>query len=165
MTKGRLNLSKHAGLFLALFAFGMPGVGLRDARANVLFGVSSPLGAPAVPATVVTSSTAGLPNLSAGTPVAAAGPAAFTFGGFAFTNPVSSPITTVIGGTGSVSGSTTTPVTTGPSSTTSPSTITKPVTAAPTLDPEPGTIFLFASGLFGVVLIGRRRMRNTNLPA
>jgi len=184
MKKGRLNFVKHAGLFLALFVFGNLGV-VQRAQASVLSfqaimdaslgtSFSGPLNAyaplnaviasPAIPViaapSVAVGSALGAPANQTATfaPTSSASNMAFAVFG------LGGPKTTSLGGFSSslgfhsVSGSTTAPVSVGPSAA-APSFNSAPrLQAAPTLDPEPASIFLFGSGLIAVVALGRKRL-------
>lgn len=173
MNRRRLNSVKHAGLFLALFAFGMVSVGLKTAQASPLSlgafqssGWSTVIVTPVIPVIAAPSGAIGLslggaPNqgsVSYGgfAPRGLNAFSVFGFGSFSGTSTLTA--VSALGFTNSVAGSTTAPLAAGPPSN-APVLNAAPIhTAAPTLDPEPASIFLFGSGLVAVFAVGRRRL-------
>lgn len=174
MRERRLNSVKHAGLFLALFAFGMVSIGLKDAQASPLSlgafqssGLSAVIVTPVIP---VIAAPSGAVGLSLGS---AANQGSVSYGGFAprglnafsvfgfgsFSGASTLTAVSALGFPGSVAGSTTAPTAApGPPSNAPIFTAGPAHTAAPTLDPEPASIFLFGSGLIAVIVISRKRL-------
>lgn len=177
--KVRLNLCKRAGLFLALLALGNFGF-VQDAHASVLslqammnaslggLPATAPLNAiiavPSIPTIAAPSAAVGLSlGAPANQPTTFSAPLPtvsspnMAFAAFGLGGPG-------LGGGGfssfgfhSVAGSTTAPVSVGPPSAAPAFHPAPTFTAAPTLDPEPASVFLFASGLIAVGVFGRKR--------
>lgn len=182
--KVRLHLFKRAGLFVALFTLGNFGF-VKDAHASVLslqammnaslgsnffapingLPSSAPLNAvmtvPVIPVIAPPSAAVGL---ALGAPANQPAPFAVSTPNMAFAAfGLGGPKATSLGGFSSfgfhsVAGSTTAPVSVGPPAAAPTFNPVPAFTAAPTLDPEPASIFLFASGLIAVGAFGRKRM-------
>ncbi len=158
MTKGNLGHRKHARLFLALFVFGIVGAGTQEAHATIM-GATGAFPSFITPTPVVTSATVGLPAMTSPTLYTAPSPAAspFSFAGFGFFSVPRIGFGSVPGIGSSVPGTLTTPV-----SVSTPITAAAiPVTAPDGINPEPATMLLFGSGLLSVIVIGRRRLRQS----
>lgn len=154
MTKGNLGHRKHARLFLAMFVFGIVGIGTQQAHATIM-GMMSPFQLFITPTPVVTTSTVGLPALTSPTLYTAPNPASspFNFAVFGLFSGQRLSFSSIPGVASSVSGTVTAPVSAAPVTASA-----IPVAAGPfTPNPEPATMLLFGSGLLGVIVIGRRR--------